>query len=195
MANKTNKATTALPLPHANRHRHGQVLGLAGWSGSGKTTLMEKLITEFTQRGLSVASIKHAHHSFDPDTPNKDSWRHRKAGAQQVLVASHLRRMLVTECATHAQTPPSLNTLLSELAPADIVLVEGFKATPFTKIEIRRDDQTTPPLYQTHLQPHQQNGIVAIASDKPLTDCPLPVLDLNDIPGIADFILTLRDET
>ena len=191
MASPTNKATNT--LTHANRH--GQVLGLAGWSGVGKTTLMEKLITELTQRGLRVASIKHAHHSFDPDTPHKDSWRHRKAGAQQVLVASHRRRMLVTESATKDtgdQTPPALDTLLGELAPADIVLVEGFKATPFTKIEIRRGDQTTPPLYQT--QPQPQHGIVAVASDTPLADCPLPVLDLNNIPHIADFILTLGDQ-
>lgn len=184
-------STTKRTNSPANASRHRQVLGLAGWSGAGKTTLMEKLIAEFTHRNLRVASIKHAHHSFDPDTPHKDSWRHRQAGAQQVLVASHLRRMLVTESPTNTQTPPSLNTLLGELAPADIVLVEGFKATTFTKIEIRRGNQTTPPLYQTH----PQHGIIAIASDTPLTDCPLPVLDLNNIPAIADFILTLRDQT
>ena len=180
--NATSKNATL-----ANARRHGLVLGLAGWSGSGKTTLAEKLIAEFAGRGLAVASIKHAHHTFDPDTPGKDSWRHRQAGASQVLVASSIRRMLVTEYGKAGK--PDLNTLLGEIAAADIVLVEGFKAVDFTKIEIRRstDKTATPPLYQTH------PGIIAVASDKAITGCPLPCLDLNDEAAIANFILDLRD--
>ena len=174
----------------SNAARHGQVFGLAGWSGAGKTTLAEKLIAEFTRRGLAVASIKHAHHNFDPDTPGKDSWRHRKAGAKQVLVASSIRRMLVTEYGggSDGETTPELNALLGELAAADIVLVEGFKAIPFAKIEIRRRTQPhATPLHQTH------PGIIAIASDAEIADCPLPCLDLNNVAAIADFILGLRE--
>lgn len=161
--------------------RHGLVIGLAGFSGSGKTTLAEKLIAQLTARGVRIATIKHAHHDFDPDTPGKDSWRHRQAGAKQVLISSRQRRVHFTE--TPDGNEADLNTLLDELAPADLVLVEGFKNDPIPKIEIRRQGMEHPPLYES--RPH----IIAVATDHPLADCPLPQLDLNDPLAITDYLL------
>ena len=167
-----------LHIPNLSRHR--LVIGLAGFSGSGKTTLAEKLITLITQRGLHMATIKHAHHAFDADIPGKDSWRHRKAGASQVLVSSAMRRVKFTETTNTGEA--DLNMLLGELLPSDIVLVEGYKNEPIPKIEIRRAGMEHPPLYLT--KPH----IVAVASNTPLADCPLPCFDLDDPASIADFI-------
>ncbi|XDZ66176.1 molybdopterin-guanine dinucleotide biosynthesis protein B [Alphaproteobacteria bacterium LSUCC0684] len=167
------------PLPNASRH--SMVFGLAGFSGSGKTTLAEKLIRILTQRGYSVASIKHAHHAFDPDTPGKDSWRHRKAGATQMLISSSLRRVHFIE--TPDRDEADLNTLLGELMPTDIVLVEGFKDTDFPKIEVWRAETGNAFLYP------ERPGIFAVAADTPLPDCPLPVLDLNDAATIADTLI------
>lgn len=161
--------------------RHGFVFGLAGLSGSGKTTLAEKLINTLAQRGHSVASIKHAHHAFDPDTPGKDSWRHRKAGASQVIVSSALRRVHFTE--TPDGPEADLDTLLAELAPVDFVLVEGFKSVDFPKIEIWRADAGTERLHPAF------PGIRMVASDAPLPGEDLPVLDLNDPDAIADAII------
>jgi len=167
------------PLPNASRH--GIVFGLAGFSGSGKTTLAEKLIHILTERGYGVASIKHAHHAFDPDTPGKDSWRHRKAGATQMLISSSLRRVLFIE--TPDRNEADLNTLLGELMPTDIVIVEGFKDTDFPKIEVWRAETGNSFLYP------QRPGIFAIATNTPLPDCPIQVLDLNDASSIADRII------
>ena len=166
-------------LPHLARHRF--VIGLAGYSGSGKTTLAEKLITNITQRGFSLATIKHAHHAFDADVPGKDSWRHRKAGASQVLVSSAMRRIKFTE--TPNGNEADLNTLLGELLPSDIVLVEGYKTQPIPKIEIFRDQMDHPALYPAMPE------IIAVASNIAIPDCPVPVLDLNDANAIADFII------
>ena len=156
------------------------LFGLAGWSGSGKTTLAEQLITECTARGLDVATIKHAHHEFEADTPGKDSWRHRKAGAHQVLVSSAIRSAHFVE---HKTKEPELAQLLNSLLPCDLVLIEGFKREAVPKMEIFRAEVGKPHLYT------KDNQIIAVASDSKLTDCPLPVLDLNDIPTIADFVL------
>jgi len=164
-----------------NAARHGTVFGLAGFSGSGKTTLAEKLISILTERGFSVASIKHAHHAFDPDSPGKDSWRHRKAGATQMLISSSRRRVHFTE--TPDGIEADLNTLLGELRPADMVLVEGFKDIDFPKIEIWRAETGNPFLYP------ERPGIFAVAADTSLPDCRLPVLDLNDAATIADVII------
>lgn len=168
---------TALP----NSKRHRIVFGLAGLSGAGKTTLAEKLIALFTARGLNVASIKHAHHHFDPDQPGKDSWRHRKAGSRQMIISSSKRRVKFTE--TPDGNEADLNTLLGELSPADIVLVEGYKMIDFPKIEIYRQAFGEERLYLT------RPGIEMIATDTVLEDCPLPQVDLNNPEEIVDAIL------
>jgi molybdopterin-guanine dinucleotide biosynthesis protein B len=161
--------------------RHGAVFGLAGWSGSGKTTLVEKIITHLVGLGYDVASIKHAHHHFDADTPGKDSFRHRQAGARQVLVSSAQRSALFTEHTQHDE--PNLPDLLRQLAPANLVLVEGFKKYPIEKIEIYRPSVGKPRLYV------EDDLVLAVASDTKLGDCPLPVFDLEDIAAIANFII------
>ena len=116
--------------------RHGAVFGLAGWSGSGKTTLVEQVVSHLVGLGYDVATVKHAHHHFDADIPGKDSFRHRQAGARQVLVSSAQRSALFSEHA--ASDEPDLPQLLQQLAPADLVLVEGFKKYPIEKIEVFR---------------------------------------------------------
>ena len=160
-------------------HGSAALFGLAGWSGSGKTTLAEQLITELTAQGLNMATIKHAHHEFDADTPGKDSWRHRKAGAAQVLVSSAIRSAHFVE---HQAEEPGLEQLLRRLQPCDLVLVEGFKREAVPKLEIFRKSVGKP-----HLWP-DDSQIIAVASDDLLPDCPLPVLNLNDIPAITAFV-------
>ena len=113
-----------------------KVVGFAGFSGSGKTTLVEQLILELRLRGLRVSVVKHAHHSFDIDHPGKDSHLHRAAGAHEVLIASAGRWALLHE---HRGAPePSLVELLSQLAPCDLVLVEGFKREVNLRLEVYR---------------------------------------------------------
>ena len=156
------------------------VFGLAGWSGSGKTTLAEKMISQLAKQGYSVATTKHAHHKFDADIPGKDSWRHRKAGANQVLVSSATRSVHFIE---HAQDEPELQDLLDQLSPCDLVLVEGFKREAISKLEIYRPELGAAPLYT------EDSHIIALVSDSPPSGCPLPVLEGADIAGIVDFIL------
>ena len=157
-----------------------RVFGLAGWSGSGKTTLLTKLIPELTGRGISVSTIKHAHHEFDVDKPGKDSWLHRQAGASEVLVASSRRFALMHELRDAPE--PSLDELVTRMAPVDLLLVEGFKAHPHKKLEVHRPSVGKPFLYPG--DPH----IVAVASDETII-LPLPVLPLADAARIADFIV------
>lgn len=157
-----------------------QVFGLAGWSGSGKTTLLTRLIPELTRRDLKVSTIKHAHHEFDIDKPGKDSWLHREAGATEVLVASARRFALMHELRDAPE--PSLEDLLARMAPIDLLLVEGFKAHPHPKLEVHRPAVGKPFLYPGDAH------IVGIASDVAL-EAPLPVLALEDVGGIADFIM------
>ena len=158
-----------------------KVFGLAGWSGSGKTTLVTALIPELTARGYAVSTIKHAHHSFDIDRPGKDSWRHRHAGASEVLISSSERLALVRE---HRGAPePTLEMLLQQLAPVDLVLIEGFKREAVPKLEIWRAETGQPPLF-----PDDPN-IVALAGDRPDPEPALPRYALDDIAGIADFIV------
>ena len=157
-----------------------RIFGLAGWSGSGKTTLLTALIPELVRRGVRVSTIKHAHHEFDIDRPGKDSWLHRQAGASEVMVASPRRFALMHEL--RGAPEPTLRELLARMAPADLVLVEGFKRAPHPKLEVHRPSVGKPFLYPD--DPH----IVAIASDVALA-APLPVLPLADVASIADFIL------
>src|ERR1700675_533516 len=109
-----------------------RIFGLAGWSGSGKTTLLTAVIPELMARGLRVSTIKHAHHDFDIDRPGKDSWRHRQAGAREVMVASARRWALMHEL--RGDAAPSLDELVTHLTPVDVVIVEGFKRHPHPKL-------------------------------------------------------------
>ena len=154
--------------------------GFAGWSGSGKTTLIERLIPCFTQRGLKVSLVKHAHHAFDVDQPGKDSYRHRHAGATEVLVTSSRRWVLMHEL--RGGPEPSFEEQLKHLSPCDLVIVEGFKFQPIPKIEVYREGVDSPPLHPK--DPH----IIAVATDAKI-ETALPVLDLNDDAAIAQFIL------
>ena len=160
-----------------------KIFGFAGYSGSGKTTLIEQLIPLFTARGLKVSLIKHAHHTFDVDTPGKDSYRHRHAGATEVLVTSPKRWVLMHELRGEAE--PDLNQQLMHLSPCDLLLVEGFKHDPIPKLEVYRAEVGEPLLHPN------DNNIVAIATpthEAPF-NTPLPRLDLNNPPAIAEFIL------
>lgn len=158
-----------------------KVFGIAGWSGSGKTTLLEKLIPCFTARGLKVSVIKHAHHGFDIDRPGKDSYRHREAGASEVLLACQDRWALMHE--RRSDTEVGLDELLGRLAPCDLVLIEGFKQEPVPKLEVYRPENGKPPLFP------ERRDIVAIATDAEL-DTALPRLPLDDVERIADFVMT-----
>jgi len=161
-----------------------KIFGFAGYSGSGKTTLIEKLIPRFTARGLVVSLIKHTHHDFDVDQPGKDSYRHRQAGASEVLLTCDRRWVLMHEL--RGAPEPALETQLATLSPCDLVLVEGFKQTPISKLEIHRPAHGRPPLWP------ENKSIVAVATDGRI-DCPLPVLDLNDADAIVQFILDYLD--
>ena len=157
-----------------------RVIGFAGWSGAGKTTLIVKLIPELNRRGLSVSTIKHAHHNFDLDQPGKDSYAHRAAGAEEVLVASANRVALMREL--RGAPEPSLAELLRLLRRVDLALVEGFKRDPLPKIEIARAANGKPPLY-----PDDRN-IVALISDAEPSGR-LPHASIDDIAAAADLVL------
>jgi molybdopterin-guanine dinucleotide biosynthesis adapter protein len=157
-----------------------KIFGFAGWSGSGKTTLIEQLIPRFVKRGLKVSLIKHAHHSFDVDQPGKDSYRHRHAGAGEVLVTSSRRWVLMHEL--HGEPEPSIEEQMQHLSHCDLLLVEGFKHAPIPKLEVWRAATGEPLLHPN------DPGIIAVASDQPI-DTRLPLLDLGDVDGIAAFIL------
>lgn len=166
-----------------------KVVCFAGYSGSGKTTLLEQLIAQFVARGLGVSSIKHAHHDFDIDQPGKDSWRHRQAGAREVLVASDKRLALMREFAP--AEAHDVHTLLARLdADVDWVLVEGFKASDLPRVEVWRAPGSGQPPRAVHYP--VDAGIVAIATTFP-TRLPQPaaqpVLDLNDPAGITQWLL------
>ena len=156
-----------------------KIFGVTGWKNSGKTGLMERLITEFTARGLTVSSIKHAHHSFDIDHPGRDSYRHRGAGARRVLLASRNRWALMHEL--RDEDEPSLGDLLKQLSPVDLVLIEGYKRDRHPKIEAHRKETGQP------LIAPEDETIVAVASDTSVA-VDRPVLDLNDTAAIANFI-------
>ncbi|MEQ9491763.1 MAG: molybdopterin-guanine dinucleotide biosynthesis protein B [Alphaproteobacteria bacterium] len=158
-----------------------KILGLAGWSGSGKTTLVRKLIPELIRRGVTVSTIKHAHHAFDVDRPGKDSYEHRAAGASQVLVSSANRWALMTEL--RGAPEPGLRDLIVEMAPVDLLLVEGFKKDTHAKLEIYRPSVGKPMLCP------DDPAIIGIASDADLPSVSVPVVDLNDIAAVADFVL------
>lgn len=158
---------------------HPPLIGITGLKNAGKTTLAERLIRELSTRGFTVSSIKHAHHTVDIDEPGRDSHRHREAGAREVALATAKRFAIMHELRDAPE--PSVFEIAERLAPADLVIVEGFKSQPFPKIEVRREGVT--PLGET------ASGIIAIASDAPVSDGEHIVLPLDDISRIADFII------
>ncbi len=157
-----------------------KTFGFAGYSGAGKTTLIEQLIPRFKARGLSVSLIKHTHHNFDVDHPGKDSYRHRAAGAGEVLLTCDTRWVLMHEL--HGQPEPSLEDQIAVLSPCDLVLIEGFKQTAIPKLEVHRPAHGKPPIWP------ENPSVIAVATDMALV-CPLPRLDLNDVDAITLFIL------
>jgi molybdopterin-guanine dinucleotide biosynthesis protein B len=157
-----------------------KTFGFAGWSGSGKTTLIEKLIPRFTARGLRVSLLKHAHQTFDVDQPGKDSYRHRHAGASEVLVTSSRRWVLMHEL--RGAQEPSFDEQIRHLSPCDLLIVEGFKHAPIPKLEVWRAVTGEGMLHP------QDAHIVAVASDAKV-ETRLPLLDLNDDEGIAQFVV------
>jgi molybdopterin-guanine dinucleotide biosynthesis protein B len=157
-----------------------RVIGLAGWSGAGKTTLIAKLIPVLKQRGLRVSTLKHAHHAFDIDQPGKDSYQHREAGAEEVLIASSNRWALMHEL--RGAPEPSLAALLAHLSAVDLILVEGFKRDPHAKIEVHRTANSKPFLFS------EDAGIRALVTDAPEPQTTLPSAHLDDTAAIADLV-------
>lgn len=153
-----------------------RVLAISGWSGAGKTTLLTGLIPLFTQHGLRISSIKHAHHDAALDKPGKDSFRHAEAGAQEVI--------LTTEAgfALFSRAPAPLATLLSRLTPVDLVLVEGFKHEPVPRLAVYRPELGKP-------APWPDEHLLAVASNTNLLNCPVPVLALDHPEAIVDFLI------
>lgn len=163
---------------------HSPLIGIAGWKNSGKTTLAERLIAEFTRRGLSVATIKHAHHAFQIDDGDTDSARHRRAGARQVAIVSGARWAIVEELRSTPE--PSLEDVIARLRPCDLIVVEGYKRAPFPKIEVRR----TASIDKGKLA-EKDPYIVAVAADHDVSDAALPTFRLDDVAPLADFIARL----
>lgn len=159
-----------------------RVIGLAGWSGAGKTTLLTRLIPRLNARGLTVSTLKHAHHGFDLDTPGKDSFEHRAAGAAEVLVSSGRRFALMRELRGEPEWP--LGALLRKLSPVDLVIVEGFKADAHPKLEVYRAANGRPAMHP------DDPAIVAIASDTPFPGAGRPVVGLDDIESVAEIVTT-----
>ncbi len=162
-----------------------KVVGIAGYSGSGKTTLVERLIPALKSRGLRVSVVKHAHHHFDIDQVGKDTWRHREAGAFEVVVASDRRLALMREF----ERPGALSAhhLIAELyQQVDWVIVEGFKQSDLLKIEVWRAASGKPARYP------DDAFVVAIATDSPQAlpqATERPVVDLNDAEALAVWLL------
>jgi molybdopterin-guanine dinucleotide biosynthesis protein B len=164
------------------RTPHGApIVGIAGWKKSGKTTLTVRLIEEFTQRGLKVASLKHAHHAFQIDDGETDSARHRRAGAGQVAVVSAKRWAIVTEL--EGAPEPNFEEVIAALEPCDLVIVEGYKSAPIPKIEARRQASVTRKSLSA-----DDPLVIAIAADHAIEDETLPVFSLDDVTGLADFV-------
>ena len=157
------------------------MLGIAGWSGAGKTTLIEAVIPRLRAAGLSVSTVKHAHHGAELDRPGKDSWRHRAAGAHEVLVTGPDRWALLHE---EAGLAPDLPGLLARMTPVDLVLVEGFRRDPIAKLEVHRPALGKPPLWPDWPE------MVAVASDVPLPGCDRIWLDLHATDAIATWVVS-----
>jgi len=158
-----------------------RIIGVAGWSGSGKTTLLSKVIPVLTKRGLKVSTVKHAHLNFDLDKPGKDSYIHREAGASEVFISSARRWAQMHEL--RGEDELRLRDIIIRLTPVDLVIVEGFKHEPHPKLEIFRATVGKPLLHPA------DNWIVALASDAPVPQSSVPVLNLDEIEKIADVLM------
>jgi molybdopterin-guanine dinucleotide biosynthesis protein B len=163
-----------------------RVFGLVGWSGSGKTTLMTRLIPELAHRGIRISTVKHAHHSFDVDQPGKDSFLHRTAGAVEVMVASANRWALMHEHRGAAE--PTLEDLVRSMSPVDLLMIEGFKRHRHPRLEVHRPSVGKPLICR------EDPTVLAVASDEPIAELPVPRLELDDVSGIADFVLARAAE-
>lgn len=158
-----------------------RVLGVVGYSGNGKTQLMQQLIPLLVTRGITVSTIKHTHHSVRVDEPHDISRRLTEAGAVDVAIAGPERWALLHEAGEEAE--PRVEALVERMAPVDLVLVEGFKRHPHPKIEVHRPSAGTPLICR------DDRHVIAVATDGPLPMLDLPILDLNDPPAVAAFIL------
>lgn len=157
-----------------------KIFGIIGWKNNGKTGLMERLVAAFTARGFSVSTIKHAHHRFDVDHAGKDSFRHREAGAREVLLSSRHRWALMHE--NGPEEEPRLDALLGRLQPVDLVLIEGYKRDKHPKIEAHRHETGQP------LIARDDPSVIAVASNETLEGLEIPVFGLDDTEAIAEFI-------
>lgn len=158
-----------------------RIFGISGWKNSGKTGLAVRLVEEFTRRGYHISTIKHAHHDFDIDKVGADSYRHRQAGAHEVMIVSGTRYAIMHEL--RGAPEPSFEEIVTRIAPCDLILIEGYKREPVPKIEARRLEAAK----REPLAPSDQH-IVGIAADHVVEDTSLPVFDLDDTNAIADFI-------
>ncbi|MEM7069206.1 MAG: molybdopterin-guanine dinucleotide biosynthesis protein B [Pseudomonadota bacterium] len=159
--------------------------GIAGWKNSGKTSLVAGLISEMTKRGLKVSALKHAHHAFDLDTPGTDSFKHREAGAMEVILVSQNRWAIQHEL--QGDEEPTFEEVVGKLSPCDLVLVEGYKREPIPKLEI------VGPITPDEYLWKSDTNVRAIACDWPLENCSLPQFQRREIPVIADFILEILE--
>jgi molybdopterin-guanine dinucleotide biosynthesis protein B len=162
-----------------------KIIGVAGFKNAGKTTLVEKLVAELTRRGFLISTVKHAHHSFDIDHEGRDSFRHRKAGATEVAVVSGQRWAIIHEL---RETPePPLEAVLAKMAPADLVIIEGYKRDGHPKIEVRNLALDHPKLAR------RDPTVIAIAANGDVRDEPVPVFDRDDVRSLSDFIVGKMD--
>ena len=161
--------------------KYKNVFGIVGWKNSGKTTLVESLVKCITDQGYQVSTIKHAHHSFDIDQEGTDSFRHRKAGAKEVILSSRKRWALINELI--GEPEKDFDFLVSSISPTDLILVEGFKEEKFNKIEVIKSANKKIPIYKS------DNDILAIVSDFQILDVSLPIFLRDEISKIAEFIL------
>ena len=161
---------------------HSPLIGIAGWKNTGKTTLVTRLVAFYSSKGLDVATVKHAHHSFQIDDGETDSARHRRAGAGQVAIVSEARWAVVREL--QSKVEPTLEQIIARLEPCDLIIIEGYKRAPIPKIEVRRSAASE----KRSLSAADQS-IIAIAADHELPASQLPVFDLDDVSTIAGFIL------
>jgi molybdopterin-guanine dinucleotide biosynthesis adapter protein len=158
-----------------------KIIGVAGFKNAGKTTLVEKLVVALTQKGYRISTVKHAHHSFDIDHEGRDSFRHRKAGATEVAVISKSRWAIIHELREEAE--PSLAEILGQLAPCDLVIVEGYKRDGHDKIEVRNLALDNPVLAG------DDPTIVAVAATGGIVGSPVPVFDRDDVTALTVFII------